>query len=84
MLLAMLERLQTPNPPSQAITNLLSAVRMLAVFIALAFSTALLMRLENNRRDKKAMTNPEYTAGEKNFDEMSGLRYEIPSSHSGQ
>jgi hypothetical protein len=57
---------------------------MLAVFIALAFSTALLMRLENNRRDKKALTNPAYAAGEKNFDEMSGLRYEIPSSHFGQ
>lgn len=57
---------------------------MLAVFIALAFSTALLMRLENNRRDKKALTNPEYTAGDQNFDEMSGLRYEITSSHSGQ
>lgn len=50
-------------------------LRMLAVFIGLAFSTALFMRLENNRRDKMALTNPAYTAGENNFDEMSGLRY---------
>jgi hypothetical protein len=49
---------------------------MLSVFIVLAYSTALFLRLENNHRDKKAMTNPEYAAGEMNFDEMSGLRYE--------
>lgn len=49
---------------------------MLSVFIVLAYSTALLMRLENNRRNKKAMTNPAYTAGAQNLDEMSGLRYE--------
>jgi len=52
-----------------------SSRRMLSVFIALAYSTALFMRLENNRRDKKALTNPEYSAGEQNMDEMSGLRY---------
>lgn len=34
------------------------------------------MRLENNRRDKLALTNPEYTTGEANLDEMSGLRDE--------
>lgn len=48
---------------------------MLSV-IVLAYSTALFMRLENNRRDKKAMTNPAYTAGAQNLDEMSGLRYD--------
>lgn len=45
------------------------------MFIALAYATALFMKLENNRRDKKAMTNPAYAAGEENLDEMSGLRY---------
>jgi len=55
-------------------TGLGFVLGMLSVFIVLAYLTALSMRLENNRRDKKAMINPAYAAGEKNFDEMSGLR----------
>lgn len=34
-----------------------------------------MMRLVNSRRDRKALTNPAYTTGEANLDEMSGLRY---------
>jgi hypothetical protein len=46
----------------------------LSIFIVLSSATWLMMRLENGRRDKMAMTNPEYTTGEANLDEMSGLR----------
>lgn len=48
----------------------------LSIYIALSFSTWLMMRLENGRRDNMALTNPEYTTGDANLDEMSGLRDE--------
>lgn len=35
-----------------------------------------MMRMENSRRDKMALTNPAYTTGAANLDEMSGLRDE--------
>ncbi|KIX04601.1 uncharacterized protein Z518_05471 [Rhinocladiella mackenziei CBS 650.93] len=55
-------------------TGLGFVLAFLSIYIVLSFSTWLMMRLENSRRDKMAMTNPAYAAGEANIDEMSGLR----------
>ncbi|KAK5328326.1 hypothetical protein LTR93_002111 [Exophiala xenobiotica] len=55
-------------------TGLAFTLTFLSIFIVLSSATWLMMRLENGRRDKMAMTNPEYTTGEANLDEMSGLR----------
>ncbi|KAL6241204.1 hypothetical protein RBB50_011883 [Rhinocladiella similis] len=55
-------------------TGLAFVLAFLAIYISLSFSTWLMMRLVNSRRDRKALTNPAYTTGEANLDEMSGLR----------
>ncbi|OQV07664.1 hypothetical protein CLAIMM_12065 [Cladophialophora immunda] len=57
-------------------TGLAFILSFLSIYIALSFSTWLMMRLVNRARDKKALTNPAYTTGEANLDEMSGLRDE--------
>lgn len=46
----------------------------LSIFTALTMATWLDMRLENARRDKRALTDPAYTTGKENEDIMSGLR----------
>ena len=46
-----------------------------SIYIALSLSTWFAMRLENGRRDKMALTNPEYASGAENHDKLSGLRY---------
>ncbi|KIW92830.1 uncharacterized protein Z519_06679 [Cladophialophora bantiana CBS 173.52] len=57
-------------------TGLAFVLSFLSIYIILSFSTWLMMRLANRARDKKALTNPAYTTGEANLDEMSGLRDE--------
>ncbi|EXJ69750.1 uncharacterized protein A1O5_06821 [Cladophialophora psammophila CBS 110553] len=57
-------------------TGLAFVLSFLSIYIILSFSTWLMMRLVNRARDKKALTNPAYTTGEANLDEMSGLRDE--------
>ncbi len=49
---------------------------MLSAFITLTMATWLVFRVENARRDKLALTDPDYTTGEDNQDLLSGLRDE--------
>lgn len=55
-------------------TGLGFTMGFLCAFVALTMATWLALRLENARRDRMALTNPEYTTGEDNEDVLSGLR----------
>ncbi|KAF2094963.1 MFS general substrate transporter [Rhizodiscina lignyota] len=57
-------------------TGLGFVLGMLSAFITLTMATWLVFRVENARRDKLALTDPDYTTGQDNEDLLSGLRDE--------